>query len=63
MQVLYDEIPGDVEECDPADDYKYIYCKCPFIEETIVDLISYQLPIFILLSVNTVFLIWIMVVS
>ena len=37
--------------------------SCPFLEERDTDFFVYKLPVFILLLVNTVFLLWIMMVQ
>jgi len=36
--------------------------RCPFIEESEADVYAYKLPVFILLVINTFFLVWIMVI-
>ena len=36
--------------------------SCPFVEERDTDFFVYKLPVFMLLVVNTVFLLWIMLV-
>ena len=36
--------------------------SCPFVEERDTDFFVYKLPVFVLLVVNTVFLLWIMLV-
>jgi len=36
--------------------------RCPFIEESAADIYAYKLPVFILLVINTFFLVWIMVI-
>ena len=36
---------------------------CPFMQESDTDFFAYKLPVFILLLVNSFFLVWIMVVS
>ena len=40
-----------------------IVLSCPFVEEKDTDFFAYKLPVFILLVVNTVFLLWIMLVA
>lgn len=37
--------------------------SCPFMQESDTDFFAYKLPVFILLVVNSFFLVWIMVVS
>ena len=37
--------------------------SCPFMQERDTDFFAYKLPVFILLLVNSFFLVWIMVVS
>ena len=37
--------------------------SCPFMQESDTDFFAYKLPVFILLMVNSFFLVWIMVVS
>ena len=37
--------------------------SCPFMQESNIDFFAYKLPVFILLVVNSFFLVWIMVVS
>ena len=50
----------DTEE---VDDMHQIY-ECPFFAEIPkIDLIVYNLPVFVLLTCNVFFLIWIMIVS
>ena len=40
-----------------------IVLSCPFVEERDTDFFAYKLPVFMLLVVNTVFLLWIMLVT
>ena len=37
--------------------------SCPFMQDSDTDFFDYKLPVFILLLVNSFFLVWIMVVS
>ena len=36
--------------------------QCIFLHETMIDIYAYKVPVFILLSVNSSFLVWIMMV-
>ena len=37
--------------------------QCPFFEENDIDVFLYNVPVFVLLTFNTFFLVWIMIVS
>ena len=56
---------GEEEDSSEEDKKMILYYKiinCPFFEDNEIDFFVYNIPVFLLLTCNTFFLVWIMLV-